>query len=332
MIQLIGETAWHHDGDFNFMKELVQTIAKDTKADYIKLHLTLDIDEYMHNDHPGYEWAKKRMFSENQWDSIIQIVKQSGKKPMFLFNDTKAVDFGMKYRPDIVEIHSVCLNDSHLLSYLKECLLPETRIVLGVGGTDVYEIENAVNTINSDNIVLMHGFQNYPTKYEDINFRKVQKLMQLYPNYEHGYADHTAWDNPHNEIITLLGAGLGMDYAEKHLTTVPGEDRTDWQAAISIELFNSISVKLKVVEKALGDGNLALNDGEKSYSVFGPNKKAAILNRQVQKGEELSAELYSFKRTSQTTDISQIEALNMRGKIFKESYSEGHCIKKYDFE
>ena len=47
-MNLIAETAWHHDGDFDFFKDLVTTIANETKADYIKFHVTLEVDEYMH--------------------------------------------------------------------------------------------------------------------------------------------------------------------------------------------------------------------------------------------------------------------------------------------
>ena len=40
-MKLIAETAWHHDGDYKFFKNLVQQICNKTKADYIKFHLTL---------------------------------------------------------------------------------------------------------------------------------------------------------------------------------------------------------------------------------------------------------------------------------------------------
>ena len=236
-IKLISETAWHHDGDFYFFKELVSTIAKETKADYIKFHVTLNVNEYMHKDHPGYNWVKNSIFSESQWVEIINITTHHDKKPMLLFNDTKAIDFGMKLDPELVEIHSTCLNDVKLLRHLKANLKLDTKVVLGIGGTDLYEVENAIQTIGTENVILMHGFQNYPTKYEDINFLKVKRIMELFPQYKHGYADHTAWNHEHNILITLLGASLGMDYIEKHVTISTGEGKTDWQAAINIETF-----------------------------------------------------------------------------------------------
>jgi N,N'-diacetyllegionaminate synthase len=47
MIKLIAETAWHHEGDFIFMKDLVARICENSNADVVKFHITLDLDEYM---------------------------------------------------------------------------------------------------------------------------------------------------------------------------------------------------------------------------------------------------------------------------------------------
>lgn len=325
-MKLIAETAWHHDGNFRFFKNLVNTIAQETKTDYIKFHITLDVDEYMHIDHPAFSWVKDRVFSKVQWDEIFNIALDNSKKLMLLFNDQKAIDFGMIYQPEIIEIHSVCLNDIKLLNHLKTKIKPETKIVLGVGGSDLYEIENAIQIIDTDNIVLMHGFQNYPTKYEDINFGKIKKILSLYPDYQHGYADHTAWDNENNLLVTLLGAALGMDYIEKHVTIEYGKERVDWQAAISIEMFKELLEKLNIIEQTNGDGLLKLNAGEKLYSVFGPMKKAAIINSNVKKGDVLDEKIIDFKRTKQISDLSQLDILNLFGRTFSKALKKGHSV------
>ena len=50
MTKLIAETAWHHEGDYDFMKNLVTSICKLSKADIVKFHITLDLDEYTVNN------------------------------------------------------------------------------------------------------------------------------------------------------------------------------------------------------------------------------------------------------------------------------------------
>jgi N,N'-diacetyllegionaminate synthase len=332
-MKLIAETATHHQGDETFMESLVKTIVNQTKADIVKFHIMLDINEYFHFDHEGYEMAKNWVFSKALWTKFINIVKSKDKELMLLFNDTKAVEFGMSFDPTLVEIHSVCLNDLKLLQALKLQLRPETKIVLGIGGTSLNEIENAIKFLDHSNIVLMFGFQNYPTKLEDINFRKIKKIMSLYPKYEFGYADHTAWDHPHNEMITLFGAAQGMQYIEKHVTTHYGKERIDWSAAISTDKFNKIKDGIDLLENCNGTGLLAMNQGEKSYSVYGPMKKTGILNKSVKKSEKIRREDLDFKRTSQISDLSQLDIWNAidlhyacdlgKGKVLKSK----HIIK-----
>lgn len=330
-MNLIAETAWHHDGDFKFFKELVTAISKSTKVDYIKFHLTLDLDEYLHTDHPIYQWAQERLFSEKQWDEIFQIALNHNKRLMLLFNDKSSINFGMKYDPELVEIHSVCLNDFNLLNHLNNKISEtRTKVVLGVGGTDLYEIEHAIQYFNSSKIILMHGFQNYPTRYSDINFSKVRKVMNLYPNFEHGYADHTAWDHENNIQITMFGAAMGMDYIEKHATIVPGEKRTDWQAAISIDSLNQIEKQLKILEEANGDGLLKMNKAEESYSTFGVMKKAAVLAKDVVKGDIFKLEDIQLKRTGQSSNLSQLNVIKSQGRRYTKDMIRGSIINQED--
>ena len=312
-IKLIAETAWHHDGDYKFMERLVNDILQKTKLDALKMHIILDVDEYMNLSHTTYNDTKNKMFSEELWSDLIKQVKNNDKDLMLLYNDTKAIEFGAQFEPSLVEIHSVCLNDIFLLDVLKNNISSYTHVVFGVGGSTLNEIEYAINRIQHHNIVLMFGFQNFPTHYENVNFRKMQRVMNLFPEFSYGYADHTAWDEPNNILITLLGASLGMNYVEKHVTNVYGEERLDWNSAISIDMFNEVAEKLNILSKCRGDGLIKLNKGEKEYSIYGPMKKAAVLRQDVKKGEMLTMDIIQFQRTEETTDLSQLEIIKRFG-------------------
>lgn len=325
MIKIIAETAWHHEGDFNFMVQLVDQLIRQD-IEYIKIHTTLDFDEYMDASHPAYDTIKKWLFSESQWKQIIEQIISGGKKPFLLLNDQKSVELAHEYNVDIVEVHSVCLNDIHLLKKIKETLSADTKIVLGVGGSTLYEIENAITYIGNPNIVLMHGFQNYPTKYEDINFKKTQKIKQLYPQFEHGYADHCGWDEPNNILITTIGASLGMDYIEKHVTTLYGKERCDWNSAISIEMLQKLIQQLKLVDECDGDGSLSLNGGERQYSETGVMKKAAVFANDVLKNQKLTEKDIVFKRTKDSSDLSQIDVISKFGEPLTSTGKKGDVL------
>ena len=331
-MKLIAETAWHHEGDFNFMRMLLDNILNKTKADVVKFHLLMGLDEYMDKNYALYQKLEKWMFTEYQWSELLDSALQSNMQLMLLFNDTKSIDFGMKYNPSLIEIHSTCLNDIYLLEKLKDKINKEQKVVLGVGGSSIYEIEDAIETLRHNNIILMFGFQNYPTSFSDINLKKMKRIMRLFPEFEYGYADHSAWNEKDNILITLLVAAIGMKYIEKHITIEVGNQRCDWQAAISIETFNEIEEKLNLLESIDGDGLIRLNEGEKRYTIIGPMKKAAFLSRNVKKGEKLNKELLLFKRTEVITDISITEILNKIGEEFSEDLSANTILNKNHFK
>ena len=175
-------------------------------------------------------------------------------------------------------------------------------------------------------MLLMFGFQNYPTVYEDVNLNKIRKIMKLFGNFEYGYADHTAWDSEHNELVTLLGAASGMSYIEKHVTTCYGEERVDWPAAISIDMFNNLHKKVKVLDELNGDGVLSMNKSELSYSVFGPMKKAAVLKTDVLKGDILTLDMIKFTRTKEVSDMSQVDVVRSIGKKINKNLELGALL------
>ena len=313
MTKLIAETAWHHEGDYVFMKNLVTRICETSSADIVKLHITLDLDEYMSKDHDAYKTLKSWMLSAKQWEELIGIVRNNGKELMLLLNDTKAIDFASKFNPEMIEIHSVCLNVPRLQRAVIENIDKKAKVVIGIGGCSLDEVKKAVRFFHEREIVLMFGFQNYPTKYENVNLGKIRKIQALYPGEKFGYADHTSWDEDNNELITLLVSANGMDFIEKHVTTDYGKERCDYSAAISIEQLNMLHKKIKLLENLYGDGSTSLNKAEEDYSKYGPMKMAAIAKNDLVKGSKLTMGDVHFCRTSQSTGISQIDLLQVIG-------------------
>lgn len=327
-IKSIAETAWHHEGDFTFFKNLILTICNECKCDFIKLHITLDLNEYVQTNSSLYSALIEWTLNETEWKEIIELIINNGKKPLFLVNDKAAVRFVKKYDPEIIEIHSVCLNDIHLLDAIKQNIEKKTKIMLGVGGNTLEEINHSMHYLNGYNFILMHGFQNYPTKYEDVNFAKMRNLMNTYQECEHGYADHTAWNESNNLLITLFGVAQGVKYIEKHVTTVYGEKRCDWNSAISVEMMNELIIKYNILDKCMGNGKTELNEAEKKYSVYGPMKKAAFTVKAMKNGDLLNKNNIVFKRTDIETDLSQLDIVKLIGSKVNCNLDANTLLKK----
>ena len=332
MIKLIAETAWHHEGDFSFMKNLVENICRERTVDIVKMHITIDFEEYLSRDHEMYNILKPWLFSEEQWEELINIVRQSEKELMLLLNDTKAINFAARFNPEYVELHSVCINVPVLQRTILEKIDENAIIVIGVGGCTLQEVNEAVRSFDERPIVIMNGFQNYPTKYEDVNLDKIRKIQLLYAGKEFGYADHSSWDEKNNELITLLVAANGMDYIEKHITTDYGTKRCDYSAAISIEMMNELRAKLDVLSSLRGDGALKLNKGEQDYSQYGPMKMAPIATVELKLGDILEERHIKFWRTNKVTDMGQVDIMDKIGEKISSGLASGDVFKQSNFK
>ena len=69
-----------------------------------------------------------------------------------------------------------------------------------------------------------------------------------------------------------------------------------------------------------------MNSGEESYSVFGPMKKAAILNSNIKKGNILKLSHIKFLRTKGISDMSQLDVINSIGKKISHDLKKGTLL------
>jgi sialic acid synthase SpsE len=59
-------------------------------------------------------------------------------------------------------------------------------------------------------------------------------------------------------------------------------------------------------------------------------KKAAITTRKLKKGDYLKYDDFTFKRTGQSSDMSQLEIINSIGKEIRNDIKANNCIDKRD--
>ena len=69
------------------------------------------------------------------------------------------------------------------------------KVFVSAGGSTHSEIVKFVNPIikagNAKEIILMHGFQTYPTPHEDSNLNKINFFKEIFrDNVSYGYMDH----------------------------------------------------------------------------------------------------------------------------------------------
>ena len=321
---LIGEIACIHEGDFEYLTKLVDETIKKQACDAIKYHILIDLDSYITKSHEAYKLISKLLLPKENWASILKKTKSNNFEVIVLVDDLKAIDFVKNNINliDAVELHAIALNNIEMLEKIKDIPLP---IILGIGGSEIDEIEFAINYLNRKDILLMHGFQNYPTKYEYINFNKMVRIRNKF-NLNVGYADHTVWNNKDNELITLAGFMAGSNFIEKHVTLELGKKRVDFNSAISVDILYNIRKKMELLNKTKGDGSFEINEYEKIYAKNGPMKFTIVANRKLKKGEIINKDNITFRRTGEENTIRQRDYLELIGKEVKKDIPKNSLI------
>lgn len=313
---IIAETAFHHEGDKNFLKGLIKE-AREVGVDAVKFHLLLNVEDYMIADHEAIKILKPWCFDSVVWDEILDFCQDLDI--ILLCNDNDSVDYAIEKGNKIkaIEIHATGINDIFLLSKAAKF---QGTVILGSGGSSIDEIDYAIQFLKDngkEDIFLMHGFQNYPTDYKDIKLWRMKQFSELY-NLPVGYADHTDPKDENNEIISCCGFANGFNVLEKHFTPAFGEKRIDAQAAVSMDQLKKIKELSNIIWQTIDKENcLKLSEAELKYGNTGPMKKAIVAKHTIQEGDIINLTNIAFKRTNASSSIKQIElpkVLNNKAK------------------
>ncbi|MFO1444432.1 N-acetylneuraminate synthase family protein [Bacillus sp. Bva_UNVM-123] len=281
---LYSETAFHHEGDINYLLKLVE-LTKKGNFEGVKFQVIGDLSTYMVDNHSQFDAINKMVLKLSEWTKIIRFAKSLGLKVILMPLDMLAIDWVIKHSElvDFIDIHSVSFYDQPLLQRIKDSQKP---IILGIGGRTEDEIEEAVEFFGEQLKILMHGFQAFPTDLINARLLRISALIDRYPNILIGYADHSPYDNRDAikgiEYAYLLGARV----FEKHITLDEGVERIDYSAAVGLDKMLIIKNQLEKLNIITLDSNVFnLFPDEEKYR---ERQKKLVASRKILKGEKLT--------------------------------------------
>lgn len=314
-IYVIAETANSHEGSVEYLEKSIKAISSVRGINAVKFHIMTDVDSYATPDHPLYKFYKKILIKHDDWKRLILMARDRGLDVIVLVDDLASFDFVLSIENiiDGIELHSVSLND---ITMLTEAAKFKKRIFLGIGGSTVPEISFAVDFLmasGKSGIILMCGYQSYPTRNDMINLRRITRLSETY-KLPIGFGDHTAWNDPDNELVTLSSLIYGAKIIEKHFVLEAGKKRTDYEAAVSEDYFAELRRKINVIMRSGGTGILELNKYEREYSELGFMRKAIVASKYIPKSGLVTPENIAFKRTKNRASVAQLDAVKLIGR------------------
>jgi sialic acid synthase SpsE len=291
-VYIIGEMACGHQGDLTQALRLIDS-AVAAKADCVQLQI-FDPAANMAPTAPLYSLLQQLYFTPDQWREIMAYARTFDIHVSIFVYDEPSMDLALSLAPDMLKLNSSELSNPPLLIAAARCGLPFT---LGTGASSLAEIRRAVDialSTGGDNLILMHGVQNFPTDINDANVRKIRRLKDEFGGIVI-FADHTDADTQIAHWVDLAAIGQGASMLEKHLILDRSKKGVDWQAALEPREFASYVSAMRKGSAAMGPYDFQpFGDSDRKYRRF--QKKCLVAARDMNAGEVIRVEDVKFLR------------------------------------
>lgn len=318
--QIIAEIAQGFEGNPVFSELFVKAAAK-AGADAVKFQLVY-ADELATPDYKYYDLFKSLEMSDDVWSNISILAKENNIELHLDIFGEKSLNLADQIGAGSVKIHGTDIANKRLLNLVRQSNIKQ--VILGAGGALQSEILVALDILKNKQIILLFGFQSYPTANSDNQIDRIKWASEVFSKYhlsiKIGFADHA---NPETNIHLGLGAlaiGFGAEVLEKHLTLAKTLKMEDHESALNPDDFFEYVNFIKECTSAIGyvklNDDFGMSESEMSYRKMIRRHVVAI--DAIAKGETIVAENLALKRTSSnlaSTNIGDVDGNIAKCKI-----------------
>ncbi|MEM7550836.1 MAG: N-acetylneuraminate synthase family protein [Bacteroidota bacterium] len=320
-----SETAFHHEGDMEYMLDLIR-LSSEIGVDGVKFQVLIEPSDFLSECHSAFEQLRGYCFGFEEWNKIFKETTKLGLDIILMPLDLSALNLLHHYPVKFIDIHSVSFHDTALLDQLKTFDVP---VVLGVGGRALEEIEEKQDFFGQQLKGLLVGFQSFPSDIKDVKLQRIGRLKALFPKLSIGYADHSAFDDPWAVKSCEYARLLGATIFEKHLTLGEGKPRTDYESAISGDTMKDIMAKVRFIDEFVLEEE-RLFDIEEPELTYRQRAKQVVATKDLRKGGILKEEDLTLRMIDKKNGY--IKADELIGKKLKKDTKKHDILSNSDFE
>jgi N,N'-diacetyllegionaminate synthase len=289
---VIAELANAHQGKPETLLRMIESAAA-AGADAIKVQWF----KYDHLAHPDYEWYEvyqKLFFEPQTWRAALALAADLKLDVWADIFDDWGLSLAQELRGALhgVKLPPTVLDDDRLAAEILELGLPT---LVGVGGWSEEQIAQRFRTLRRmtrAELVLMHGYQGYPTTLADCNLSRIAHYRATY-RCRVGIADHVDGALPEALEVPVYAVCAGATIVEKHLTLDRTAKGYDYYSSLEPQEFAAMLEKIRRAEAILGGP--ARSENESNYLAAVPR---AILKMSMPVGQILRAKDIVFRRTN----------------------------------
>jgi len=288
---IIAEMANAHEGDFENAKLIVAAAAAGG-ADAIKFQV-FSAEELAVPDFSHFDVYRKLEMRDDQWSELVALAKEKGLKVYADVFGFAGAELMNRLGVDGFMIHAADIQNAPLLKVVGKY---HKHTILSTAGSNRAEVKEALAILEAAGaplVLLMHGFQGYPTAMIDANLRRVRSL-QLEFGRAVGFANHLDGGAPEAPSMAAWAMAAGADAVEVHLTLDRSKKGLDHFSSLDPAPFAEMVRLLRAAELAMGSPVLELSTPELTYRQG--HGKVLISTRDIEVGDVLREEDLSYSR------------------------------------
>lgn len=291
-VKVIAEIASAHEGRMETLLQMID-VAVDAGCDYVKFQM-FRAKELVAADHPKYENYHVKEYSELQWLDVAAYCRKLGIPFIAEVFDYPSLLIAKKMDVSGYKVHSTTISDLQLLT---EIAAENKTIYLSSGGSTKEEVYKGLKVIRengSSTVIIMHGFQNFPTALENIHLNKIDALIKEF-SLPVGIQEHVDGESLMSMITPLLAVAKGCVVIEKHFTLDRALKESDYYSSLNPGELKEFVQLVRQTELTMGSDSFELSEDELKYRNL--LKKSMYSARRIARDEILSLENICFKRS-----------------------------------
>lgn len=263
-IFIIAEIGINHNGDLGIAKQLID-IAKFSGGNAVKFQKrTIDLvyTKEMLDSPRESPWGTTQRhqkegleFDLEEYKEIDSYCKQKGIEWFASAWDIESQKFLKQFNCKYNKVSSAM---TVYEAFLKEVALEKKHTFISTGMTEDKQLDRVAEIFRKANcpFELMHCVSTYPMNDEEANLNRIKVLKDRY-KCNVGYSGHEV-----GLAVSYGAAALGITSLERHITIDRAMYGSDQAASVEPIGFLQLVGAVRKIEKAMGDGNMLMNQKE----------------------------------------------------------------------
>jgi N,N'-diacetyllegionaminate synthase len=299
-IEIIAELAQGFEGRPEQARLLMKAAAA-AGADAAKYQLVY-ADELATPDYKYYQLFRSLEMADEVWKGLAAYAAELGIQLHVDIFGTRSLQLATRIGVAAVKLHGTDIANIGLLNEVATSSVQ--KVLLGAGGAYARELQQAIDILSAKKVVVLLGFQGYPTPNDTNQIARVRKLIERFghthPNVVVGFADHAPPETPLRYALAAVAIGAGATVLEKHLTLGQVMKLEDYESALNPDEFSEFTQLIRSCAQSFGVAkeieDFGMAEAEQAYRKM--IRRHVVASRDLENGSKISPADLVLKRTS----------------------------------